>query len=131
GTDKQSCPNEDGPDYDFGSSAILTRLPVGRDILLAGQKSGMVYALDPEKKGELLWSVRIASRAPNVGPSVGVQWGMSTDGQNVYAPTSASGRTPPKDPLDTRRNMLDPRQGAGLTALRVRDRGMPRYAPPI
>jgi polyvinyl alcohol dehydrogenase (cytochrome) len=131
GTDKQNCPDEDGPDYDFGSSAILTQLPGGRDILLAGQKSGMVYALDPEKKGESLWDVRIANRAPNVGPSVGVQWGMSSDGQNVYATTSASGRTPPKDPLDTRRNILDPQQGGGLTALRVRDGSRAWYAPPI
>ena len=131
GTDKQNCPDEDGPDYDFGSSAILTQLPGGRDILLAGQKSGMVYALDPDKKGELLWEVRIASRVPNVGPSVGVQWGMSTDGQNVYAATSASGRTRPTDPLDTRRNILDPRQGGGLTALRVRDGSVAWSAPPI
>ena len=131
GTDKQNCPSEDGPDYDFGSSAILTRLPGGRDILLAGQKSGMVYALDPEKKGELLWSVRIASGGPNIGPSVGVQWGMATDGQNVYAATSSSGRTAPKDPLDTRRNILDPLQGGGLTALAVRDGAKVWYAPPI
>ena len=131
GTDKQNCPDEDGPDYDFGSSAILTQLPGGRDILLAGQKSGMVYALDPEKKGEMLWEVRIAERAPKVGPSVGVQWGMATDGQRVYAATSASGRMPPKDPLDTRRNILDPRQGGGLTALRVADGSQAWYAPPI
>jgi len=131
GTDKQICPDEDGPDYDFGSSAILTQLPGGRDILLAGQKSGMVYALDPEKKGELMWEVRIATRAPNVGPSVGVQWGMSTDGQKVYAATSSSGRTPPTDPLDTRRNILDPQQGGGLTALRVADGSKVWYAPPI
>jgi polyvinyl alcohol dehydrogenase (cytochrome) len=26
GTDKQNCPEENGPDHDFGSSAILTRL---------------------------------------------------------------------------------------------------------
>ena len=131
GTDKQICPDEDGPDYDFGSSAILTQLPGGRDILLAGQKSGMVYALDPEKKGELMWEVRIATRGPNMGPSVGVQWGMSTDGQKVYAATSSSGRTPPKDPLDTRRNILDPQQGGGLTALRIADGSKAWYAPPI
>lgn len=65
GTDKQNCPVEDGPDYDFGSSAILAKLPNGRDVLLVGQKSGMVYALDPEKKGEILWQARIATRAPN------------------------------------------------------------------
>jgi polyvinyl alcohol dehydrogenase (cytochrome) len=130
-TDKQNCPNEDGPDYDFGSSAVLSKLPGGRDILLAGQKSGMVYALDPEKKGELLWQVRIAERAPNVGPSVGVQWGMATDGQRVYAATSSSGRTRPKDPLDTRRNILDPQQGGGLTALHIADGSKAWYALPI
>ena len=44
----------------------------------------MVYALAPDRKGALLWQVRIASPAPNVGTSVGVQWGMATDGTNVY-----------------------------------------------
>jgi polyvinyl alcohol dehydrogenase (cytochrome) len=131
GTDKQNCPEEDGPDYDFGSSAILTKLPNGRDVLLAGQKSGMVFALDPDKKGEILWQVRIATRGANVGPSVGVQWGMASDGQKVYAATSASGRTPPKDPLDVRRNILDPKQGGGLTALRISDGSKIWYAPPI
>src|SRR5260370_41312347 len=57
-TDKDNCPKEDGPDYDFGSSAILVTLPGGRDLLLAGQKSGMVYALDPERKGAIVWQVR-------------------------------------------------------------------------
>jgi len=131
GTDKQNCPDEDGPDYDFGSSAVMSKLPDGRDVLLAGQKSGMVYALDPEKKGELLWQVRIAERASNVGPSVGVQWGMATDGERVYAATSSSGRTRPTDPLDTRRNILDPQQGGGLTALRIADGSKAWYAPPI
>jgi polyvinyl alcohol dehydrogenase (cytochrome) len=131
GTDKQNCPDEDGPDYDFGSSAVLAKMPGDRDVLLAGQKSGMVYALDPEKKGELLWQVRIAERAPNVGPSVGVQWGMATDGQRVYAATSSSGRTRPTDPLDTRRNILDPQQGGGLTALRIADGSRAWYAPPV
>ena len=131
GTDKQSCPAEDGPDYDFGSSAILTKLPGSRDLLLAGQKSGMVYALDPAKKGEIVWQVRIASRGPNAGPSVGVQWGMASDGQKVYAAIASSGRTRPTDPLDTRRNILDPKAGGGLVALRLSDGGRAWYAAPI
>jgi len=131
GTDKANCPGDDGPDYDFGSSAILAKLPDGRDVLLAGQKSGMVYALDPAKKGELLWQTRIASPGPNIATSVGVLWGMASDGQKVYAATAASGRTPPTDPLDTRRNILDPKQGGGLTALRISDGTKIWYAPPI
>jgi len=131
GTDKQNCPEEDGPDHDFGSSAILTKLPDGRDILLAGQKSGMVYALDPERKGEIVWQVRIASPGPGVATSVGVLWGMATDGRLLYAATASSGRTRPSDPLDTRRNILDPKRGGGLTALRVADGGKAWFAPPI
>ena len=131
GTDKQSCPNEDGPDYDFGSSAVLAQLPDGRDVLLAGQKSGMVYGLDPAKKGEILWQTRIASPGPGVATSVGVLWGMASDGQNVYASTASTVRTQPTDPLDTRRSILDPKLGGGLTALRIADGSKVWYAPPI
>jgi len=131
GTDKQNCPDENGPDYDFGSSPILAQLPDGREILLAGQKSGMVYALDPEKKGEIVWQARIASPAPHVATSVGVLWGTASDGQQVYAATASSGRTRPTDPLDTRRNILDPKQGGGLTALRIAEGSKAWYAPPI
>ena len=49
-----NCPSENGPDYDFGSSAMLVHGPKGREILVAGQKSGMVYALDPDAKGKIL-----------------------------------------------------------------------------
>jgi len=131
GTDKENCPEEDGPDYDFGASVVLSQLPGGRDILLAGQKSGMIYALDPDKKGDILWQARIASPAASVGTSVGVQWGMASDGERVYAATSAYGRTRPTDPLDTRRNILDPRVGGGLTALRIADGRQVWHAPPI
>ena len=131
GTDKQNCPDEDGPDYDFGSSAVLTQLPDGRDVLLAGQKSGMVYALDPAKKGEILWQTRIAAPLPHVASSVGVLWGMATDGQKVYASTASSVRSAPTDPRDTRRNILDPKLGGGLTALRITDGAKLWYAQPI
>ena len=50
------CP---GPDFDYGSSLIFEKLSNGRDILLAGQKSGVVYDLDPDRKGEILWQVRV------------------------------------------------------------------------
>lgn len=131
GTDKLNCPDENGPDYDFGSAVILTKRPDGHDVLLAGQKSGMVYAFDPDAKGEILWQVRIATRGANVGTSVGVQWGMASDGQKVYASVSSSGTTRPTDPLDTRRGILDPREGGGLFALRIADGGTVWSAPPF
>src|SRR5437879_11155539 len=46
---KGDCP---GPDFDYGSSVIFEQLPNGRDVLLAGQTSGCVYSLDPDRKGE-------------------------------------------------------------------------------
>jgi len=56
---------------------------------------------------------------------------MASDGERVYGATSAYGRTRPTDPLDTRRNILDPRQGGGLTALGIADGRTIWYAPPI
>lgn len=117
GNDRTNCPPESGPDFDFGSSAILMRAPDGRELLLAGQKSGIVYALDPAKKGAQVWQVRVGQGGTNGG----VQWGMSTDGQRVYAAVSDVGRARQTDALDTRRYLVDPKRGGGVTALRVED----------
>ena len=79
-----NCPEDAGPDYDFGSSAMLVRTPNGTDVLVAGQKSGVVYALDPANGGKLLWQTRVGKGGTNGG----VQWGMASDGRNVYAAVS-------------------------------------------
>ena len=131
GTDKQNCPEEDGPDYDFGASVIAAAMPDGRELLLAGQKSGMVYALDPDKDGAIVWQTRIANVVPNVGTAVGVLWGMASDAQRVYASTASTVRMRPTDPKDTRRYILDPKMGGGLTALRIADGARVWHAPPV
>ncbi len=74
-----NCPSSDGPDLDFGMAPIIVRGPGGNDVLLAGQKSGVVYALTPG--GKLLWKTRIGKG----GKLGGIHWGMATDGKNVYA----------------------------------------------
>lgn len=51
-----NCPEVNGPDYDFGSSVVLQTLPDGKQILVGGHKGGAVLALDPDRKGKLLWS---------------------------------------------------------------------------
>jgi polyvinyl alcohol dehydrogenase (cytochrome) len=79
-----NCPEDNGPDFDFGASAMLVRTPGGKDLLVAGQKSGMVYALDPADRGKVLWQ----ARAGKGGVNGGVQWGMASDGRNVYASVS-------------------------------------------
>ena len=53
----ENCPKEEGPDWDFGSSAILRTLPGGHRILLGPQKSGNVFGLDPDRRGALIWKV--------------------------------------------------------------------------
>ena len=121
-----NCPENPGPDHDFGSSAILVARPGGKDVLLAGQKSGIVYALDPAKRGEILWQTRVGQGGTNGG----VQWGMATDGARAYTTVSDVGRTRQAgNPFDTRRYILDPKQGGGLTALNVADGSKAWYVP--
>jgi polyvinyl alcohol dehydrogenase (cytochrome) len=114
-----NCPEESGPDYDFGSSAMLVRTSDGRDVLLGGQKSGMVFALDPTKKGKVLWQYRVG-KGSSLG---GVQWGMASDGRNVYAAVSDLVRLPSATagPAPVGNGQLDPVLGGGLTSLRVSD----------
>jgi len=117
GRDPGSCGEQPGPDFDFGSSAILVTAAGGRELLLAGQKSGLVFALDPAKKGEIVWQTRVGEG----GLHGGVQWGMSSDGQRVYAAVSDEHRLRQTNALEARRVIPDPKQGGGLTALRIGD----------
>jgi polyvinyl alcohol dehydrogenase (cytochrome) len=107
-----TCPEGSGPDYDFGSPAILVSTIGGRDLLLAGQKSGVVWAVDPDRNGEVMWETRVGQGGINGG----VQWGMASDGEYVYAASS--------DAVATRTataRILDPKVGGGLSALRIAD----------
>ena len=78
---RENCPAPPGPDVDFGMSPILVERPDGKEILVAGQKSGTVWALDPDADGEILWATQIG-KGSALG---GIHWGMATDGQLVYA----------------------------------------------
>jgi len=78
-----NCPEKPGPDFDFGASPILTTAG-GRDLIVAAQKSGVVYALDPDRKGAIVWRYRAGSGS-GLG---GVQWGIASDGTRVYVPVS-------------------------------------------
>jgi polyvinyl alcohol dehydrogenase (cytochrome) len=81
---KGICPDPVGPDYDFGASPILRTLPDGKQVILAAQKSGMVYALDPDNAGKVLWKV-------HVGPGSmggGIQYGFAADEGAAYVPNA-------------------------------------------
>jgi polyvinyl alcohol dehydrogenase (cytochrome) len=121
--DKTNCAASNGPDLDFGASPILVTLANGRRMLLAGQKSGIVHALDPDADGEVLWQTRIG-RGGTMG---GVQWGSATDGTNIYVALSDIGRVMLTYSASTD---ADPKQGGGMFALRLADGERVWYTPP-
>ncbi len=79
-----NCGNGPGPDVDFGSSPILEDLGDGHRVLLAGQKSGVMFGLDPDNGGKELWQVRVG-HGSGLG---GIEWGSTSDGKYVYAANS-------------------------------------------
>ena len=82
--DKTNCAASNGPDFDFGASPILAELGGGKRALLAGQKSGVVYAVDPDNRGAELWQQRVGQG----GSMGGVQWGSAVGSGNVYVAVS-------------------------------------------
>ncbi|MBM3818977.1 MAG: cytochrome C oxidase Cbb3 [Acidimicrobiia bacterium] len=121
-----NCPEDSGPDHDYGAAAMLLRAD-GRDVLVAGQKSGVVYGLDPDQRGRILWQARVGEGGVNGG----VQWGMASDGRQIYASVSDVGRlpaAPDAPPLGDAQ--FDPTRGGGLTALRIADGGKVWFAAP-
>ena len=83
--DNPNCPDTLGPDHDFSASPALVRAG-GRDLLVVPQKSGMAYALDPDKQGALVWQHRIGQ-----GSGRGGQWGGASDGRQAYFGINGSG----------------------------------------
>jgi len=111
-----NCPDSDGPDWDFASSAILVSLPNGRRALLLGQKSAVVYAVDPDRRGQILWQSRIGEG----GTVGGIEWGSATDGRNVYVALSDIRFDVKLKPGSNDRGYsLDANKGGGLFAFRV------------
>jgi polyvinyl alcohol dehydrogenase (cytochrome) len=92
----------------FSSSPVLRTLATGNEVLLAGQKSGVVYGLDPDHGGDILWQTKIGDSAgggtaagggasgiaSTVGPPGvagrpgGVAWGSAADHRNLYVAIS-------------------------------------------
>jgi len=83
------CPETDGPDYDFGQGPALFKVKGAdgkpRDVVGAGQKSGVYWALDAAT-GALIWQTQAGSG----GLTGGLQWGSAVDGIRVYTANSNS-----------------------------------------
>jgi polyvinyl alcohol dehydrogenase (cytochrome) len=126
-----NCPESVGPDFDFSASPILATLANGKQLIVIPQKSGIGYALDPDKEGALVWKYQ-AGR----GSGIGGVWGATVDGQQAYFAvadqrTPAPGGlhavnletgervwyTPPKAPLCGTGAGCSAAQSAALTAI--------------
>jgi polyvinyl alcohol dehydrogenase (cytochrome) len=81
---RANCPTPSGPDFDFGASPVLTTRKGGKQLILVGQKSSQVYALDPDHQGKVVWEHRLSVG----GPLGGVEFGPASDGQNYYVGVS-------------------------------------------
>ncbi|HTC33921.1 MAG TPA: PQQ-binding-like beta-propeller repeat protein [Bryobacteraceae bacterium] len=113
---KVNCPDSEGPDFDFASSAILVSLPNAKRALLLGQKSAVIYAVDPDRRGEILWQARVGEG----GTVGGIEWGSAADGRNVYVALSDIRFLVDRKPgSNDRAYNLDPNHGGGLFALRI------------
>ncbi len=75
------CPAENGPDFDISASPLLIDLEGDRQIIVAGQKSGTVFGIDPED-GHIVWQ-RKMGRGGLFG---GVHFGMAAEGARVFVP---------------------------------------------
>ena len=85
--DPAFCPDADAPDFDFSASSTLVNLADGRQILVVQNKSAIVYALDPDQQGKIVWQQRIG-----MGSS-GAVWGPAIDPDNHMYAALAGGRT--------------------------------------
>ena len=126
---RTNCPAAKGPDYDFGQPPILVDLGGGKRALVIGQKSGMVHAIDPDRKGDILWQTRVGQGSPFGGS----QWGSASDGKRIYVAVSdlgIGGVLDPKSPQGFHFT-LDPKKGGGLYALDLKTGKVDWNAKPI
>ncbi len=80
-----NCPTPIGPDFDFGATPILFKHGA-KQVLVAGQKSGIVYGIDPDN-GRTLWKTAVGA-----GSALGgVEWGIAADKNYVFVPISDIG----------------------------------------
>jgi polyvinyl alcohol dehydrogenase (cytochrome) len=108
---RSHCPNAPGPDHDFASAPVLAGAG-GRRVLLAGQKSGMLYGLNPDT-GAYLWKTQVGDG----GVLGGIEWGFAVDDARAYVSLS---------------NALEkkPGEAGGIAAVNIADGTIKWRTPP-
>ena len=76
----KGAPDDCGPDQDFGAPPMLVTAE-GRSVLVAGQKSGNVWALNPQT-GEVLWRSPLVADTTKFGAKI--VWGGAADASRAY-----------------------------------------------
>jgi polyvinyl alcohol dehydrogenase (cytochrome) len=107
-----NCPSEMGPDFDFGSSTVLRTAADGKQVILAGQKSGAVYAFDPDREGKIVWRDQVGVG----GAFGGVEHGLASEGDRVYVPISD---VMPAVTVAVPAEQMKPHKAGGLSALDI------------
>ena len=108
--DNPNCPEDDGPDFDFGASPVLVTMTDGRDLVVIGQKAGVGYGLDPDRDGAVVWRYQVGA-----GSALGgIEWGFAVDPEKAYFANS---------------DYLTPEPG-GLAAVRLRTGELVWFAEP-
>ena len=77
-----NCPDNEGPDYDIGANIAIASTAAG-DMLLAGQKSGVAWGLDPAS-GKVRWQTRLGRG----GAAGGIHFGLAAHGGKVFVPVN-------------------------------------------
>ena len=107
----ETCPDDLGPDMDFGNAPILRTLAGGRSLIVIGQKDGHAWALDPDKEGAVVWSRQVGLGLDSGGGAI--MWGSAADDRLAYFPITRAS------------------QPLGVAALRLQDGAVVwRAAPP-
>jgi polyvinyl alcohol dehydrogenase (cytochrome) len=84
--------NLNQPDYDFGCGANLFQVNAGgttQDVVGAGQKSGVYWALNPDT-GAVLWKTQVGLG----GHLGGIHWGTAVDSNGIYVGVNDESGTP-------------------------------------
>ena len=77
----ENCPAVLGPDWDFAAPPALATTTDGRDILIAPQKQGLVWALNPDN-GQVLWKQDVAREI--AGGRGETLFGGAVDNEKAY-----------------------------------------------
>ncbi len=81
--DRVNCPEDSGPDWDYGAGPVLAADSQGRRIVLAGDKGGVVAALDA-KDGSVIWKNKVGRG----GVVAGINFGLAAHDGKVFVPVS-------------------------------------------